>query len=157
MEPLEEVILQQPSMGSLLFRIVLSLIVVLLLVYGLLRLIRKQNQLRLNQKNWIRIHDYFSLGINRGVYLMEVMSRIYVVAMAEGHVRILREMDPDDPEWETLKDALAQDSGRIFPDFKEFFRRNRSGKSFQSELDRQMQRSRRLSQKIKGEQRNEDK
>jgi flagellar biogenesis protein FliO len=157
MESIGEIALQQPSMGSLLLRIVMSLILVLALLYGFLRVIRKQNQLRLNQKQWIKIHDYFSLGVNRGVYLMEVMNRIYVVTMAEGHVHILREMDPDDPEWETLKDALTQDNTRSFPAFKEFFSRNRLGRSFQSELDRQMQRSRRLSQKIKGEQRDEDK
>jgi flagellar biogenesis protein FliO len=157
MEPIEGIMLQQPSMGNMLLRIAISLIVVFLLLYVLLRVLRRQNQLRLDQKSWIKVHDYFSLGINRGVYLMEIMSRVYVVTMAEGHVHILREIDPDDPEWETLKDELAQRNTRILPDFKGFFGKNRSNGSFRSELDRQMQRSRRLSQKIKGEQSDEDK
>jgi flagellar protein FliO/FliZ len=156
---MNEIVVQQSSMGGILLRLLLSLALVVGLLYFLMKILRKQNELRLSQKSWIKIHDYFSLGMNRGVYLMEVMSKVYVAAMSEGSFQILYEMDSGGSEWETLRDELGQEKGNmdIFPAFKSFFKKNLSGSDFRSVLSRQMQRSRRLSQKLKGEQSDEDK
>jgi flagellar biogenesis protein FliO len=148
---------QQSSMGSVLLRVVLSLALVGVLLYFLLKILRRQNELRLDQKSWIKVHDYYSLGMNRGVYLMEVVSKIYVVAMSEGNFQILHEMDLDDPEWETLKDGLTQEKERILPALKGFFNKNPLNSDFRDLLSKQMQRSRRLSQKLKGEQSDDEK
>ncbi|MDR1204489.1 MAG: flagellar biosynthetic protein FliO [Peptococcaceae bacterium] len=154
---MEGLVTQQSSMGSVLLRVVLSLALVAVLLYFLLKILRRQNELRLDQKSWIKIHDYYSLGMNRGVYLMEVMSKIYVVAMSEGNFQILHEMDLDDPEWEALKDELTQEKDKILPAIKGFFNRNLPNTDFRDLLSKQMQRSRRLSQKIKGEQSDDEK
>jgi flagellar protein FliO/FliZ len=143
-------------MGSVLLRILLSLVLVAGLTYFLLKLLRRQNELRLERKNWIKVHDYYSLGMNRGVYLMEVMSNIYVAAMSEGNIHILHEIDSADPEWEMIKDGLTQEKDKMFSVITGLFNRNLSKNDFRSVLSRQMQRSRRLSQKLKGEQSGED-
>jgi flagellar biogenesis protein FliO len=154
---MEGIVVQQSSMGSVLLRVLFSLAVVGVLLYFLLKLLRRQNELRLEQKDWIKVHDYFSLGMNRGVYLMEVMSKLYVVAISEGNIRILHEMNVDSPEWEALKDGLTRKRDGSFSLLKGFFDRKLPDRDFRSVLSRQMQRSRRLFRKFKGEQSDEDK
>ena len=154
---MDTVLAQQSDMGSILFRIIISLILVVGLLYFFLKFMQKRNELQLEQKSWIRVYDYYSLGMNRGVYLMEIMSQVYVVAMTDGHVRILHEIDPSSAEWEALKDEIAVNRATIFPFLKGIVNTKQSNSDFQSQLNRQIQRSRRLSQKIKGEPGDENK
>ena len=154
---METVLAQQSDMGAILIRIIISLILVVGLLYFFLKAMQKRNELQLEQKSWIRVHDYYSLGMNRGIYLMEIMSQVYVVAMTEGHVRILHEIDPTSEEWEELKDEITVNRASVFPFLQGIINKKPSTSDFQSQLNRQIQRSRRLSQKIKGEPEDENK
>ena len=149
--------LQQLSMGSILFRIVISLFLVIGLLYLFLLFLQKRNEFRLEQKSWIKVHDSFSIGVNRVVYLMEIMSKVYVVAMSENSIRLLSEIDVNSEEWEALKDEMILNQATVFPMFKGIFGRKRLNNDFQSELSRQIQRGRRLSLRVKGDQSDEKK
>lgn len=105
-DPLVQNPLPYPGVGNLFFRIIISLVFILFLTYLVLKLLKRQNTLQLRQKSWIRIYDYQALGTNRGIYLMEMFSRIYLVAVTEGQVNILLEIDSDDEEWTDLRESL---------------------------------------------------
>lgn len=148
-----------PSMGNLFFRIIISLAFILFLTYLVLKLLKRQNALQLRQKSWIRIYDYQALGTNRGIYLMEMFSRIYLVAVAEGQVNILREIDDNDEEWIDLRESIqvGQDEdilpwglGRVL---KERWRMLRPGNPLDEErikgdFSQQLQRADRLFRQV---------
>lgn len=101
-----ETVMELPSVGGLFFRILSSLLVIILLTYFVLKLIKKQNNLRFKQKGWIRVFDYQALGSNRGIYLMELLGSVYIVGASEGHLGIIKEIDPTDEKWLEVKEQL---------------------------------------------------
>ncbi len=105
----EEVVteLKEPSMAGYFFRIVFSLAAVLILTYLVLKFLKKQNKLRQNQKSWIKVLDYHGLGLNKGIYLIELFSAIYVVGMSENGFNIIKEIERESEEWEQVQAELA--------------------------------------------------
>lgn len=138
--PMSDIQQLQPDMATLFMRALISMVVILLLTYFVLRLIKRQQDIQLKRQNdsklWIRIYDYQALGPNRGIYLIELFSRIYVVGATENGINILREVAPDDEEWLAVKDMLSVPGKIIPPGFHKFIGRWR--KDFKDEMSRQL-------------------
>ncbi|PKM89930.1 MAG: hypothetical protein CVU87_03860 [Firmicutes bacterium HGW-Firmicutes-12] len=101
----------QPSMAGLFLRVVVSVGVIILLTYLVLRVIKKQQDIQQRisneRKGWIRIYDYQALGPNnRGIYLIEMFSSIYVVGVSENSLSVLKEIPEDNEEWLALKENM---------------------------------------------------
>lgn len=107
----------QPSMASLFIRTVISLAIVLVLTYLVIKVIKKQQdvqqKLQNSQKGWIRIYDYQALAPNRGIYLIELFSKIYLVGSSESNINILKEVPADDEEWLAYREELEKTPGVI--------------------------------------------
>lgn len=130
----------QPDMATLFMRALISMAVILLLTYFVLRLIKRQQDLQQKRRNdsklWIKVYDYQALGPNRGIYLIELFSRVYVVGASENGMNILREVAPDDEEWLAVQDVLSDPGNIIPPGFDKFIGRWRN--SFKHEMSRQL-------------------
>jgi flagellar biogenesis protein FliO len=101
-------VVELPSAGALFFRILFSLLFIILVVYFILKIINKQQNLRDNQKKWLKILDYQALGPNRGLYLMELYDLTCIVAVSEGQIHILKEIATNTLKWKEIKDNLQQ-------------------------------------------------
>lgn len=101
-------VVSYPSVTSLFFRIIFTLVFVIVLTYIILRIIKRQQNLQQNQKKWINILDYQALGSNRGLYLMDLYGLICIVAVSDGQISILKEIDPDTEKWENVKNSLLE-------------------------------------------------
>lgn len=146
--------LELPSVAGLFFRIIISMFFILLITYAVMRLLKRQNDLQQRQKAWIRVLDYQGLGANRGIYLMEILNRDYLVGVSEGSINILLEIDQDDEYWRDIKDTLEEGQAEILPKSIEKLvtdglgrfkaREGLKGKSFENQLDKQLGRTNRL-------------
>lgn len=137
----------QPSMAGLFIRSLLSLAVIVLLTYLVLRFIKKQQsiqqKIRNERKGWIRIYDYQALGANKGLYLLELLSEICVVGVTENGINILKEIKEDSEEWLAIKEILNESEEIIPPGLTKFFKSNflslkkvnNSNKNFQEVLN----------------------
>jgi len=108
----------QPSMAGLFFRLVVSLLMILVLTLLVFRMIRKHQKLQMKlqreKSGWVRIYDFQALGPNKGLYLVEVFSRVYVLAAAENGLNVMAEIGRDDEEWLAVKAGL-EESEQIVP------------------------------------------
>lgn len=80
-----------PSMGSLLLRLVLSLIIVI----GLALLVIKFFQRQVSHSGtgrWIRILDQVVIGSNRALILVEIAGKIYVLGVTDHNITKLLEV-----------------------------------------------------------------
>jgi len=147
-----------PSVTALFFRIIITLIFVILVSYLILRLIKRQQNLQDNQKKWVNILDYQSLGTNRGLYLMELTGKHYIVAATEGEISILKEIDSDSEQWQEIQDSLQVSEDIITTGIARLFRRKNnpfgskdnynSQSEFQQQLAEQLKRNKNLSHSI---------
>ena len=83
-----------PSMAVLFFKIILCLGVIVILTYGLIRLLRKQ--FKTTGSTWINIVDQISLGPNRGLFLANIAGKIVALGITDH--QIVKIMEIDDPE-----------------------------------------------------------
>ncbi|HHZ17185.1 MAG TPA: flagellar biosynthetic protein FliO [Peptococcaceae bacterium] len=148
-------VMELPSTGALLFRIVLSLLIIVFVVYFVLRIINQQQKLRDNQRKWVKILDYQPLGTNRGLYLMELYDITCIVAVSDGEIKILKELDTTSNKWREIQEQL-QELDTIVPSGVIKFLQSKlphknkidSQKYFQQQLAEQLRKSEHLSQEI---------
>lgn len=150
-------VVELPSAGALFFRILLSLLFIILVVYFILKIINKQQNLLDNQKKWLKVLDYQALGPNRGLYLMELYDVTCIVAVSEGQIRILKEIETNTVKWKEIKDNLQQAEVFIPAELSKMIKnrfplRKRtsslSRENFQQQMAEQFRRSQHLSQDL---------
>ncbi len=140
------------SVAGYVFRIIISLAFILAITYFVMRILKKQCSIQQRQKNWIRIFDYQGLAANRGIYLVEILGKVYVLGASEGQISILAEIDQDDEYWNDIKEDVINAQEELLPptmkkwvaDNLGLFRKYQKGNCFSSELDKQLDRSQRL-------------
>ncbi|MDH7576750.1 MAG: flagellar biosynthetic protein FliO [Bacillota bacterium] len=100
--------LAPPQMGTLLLRLIISLLVVIGLALIVIKFIQRRPFIP-RPSHWIRILDQVAIGPNRGLLLAEIAGRIYVLALTEHSITKLLEIE--DPSYITSlleeEDALA--------------------------------------------------
>ncbi|MGI6587750.1 MAG: FliO/MopB family protein [Peptococcia bacterium] len=149
-------VMDYPSVTALFFRVIFTLIFIIFVAYLILRIIKRQQNLQQNQKEWVKILDYQALGVNQGLYLMEIYGLTCIVAVSEGQINILKEIDTDTERWEQVKSSLldAEDlftkgMGRLFTRKKTSQGKKSFTKSdFQQQLAEQFRRHQHLSRGI---------
>lgn len=158
-------VMELPSAGALFFRILLSLLLIVGVIYIILKIINQQQKLRDNQRRWVKLLDYQPLGANRGLYLIEIYDLTCIVAVSDGQISVLKEIDTNTKKWEEIKDNLQQIDdilpsgiGKILRSKLPFRKSSEKAKesSFQQQLAEQFRKSQHLSQEIsKGRDRDE--
>ncbi|MDD2401312.1 MAG: flagellar biosynthetic protein FliO [Clostridia bacterium] len=103
-----------PSVAGLFFRVILTLLFILFVIYMIIRLINMKQNLKQNQKKWVKIIDYQGLGTNRGLYLMELYDVTCIVSVCEGQISILKEIDKNDDRWQEIEEGINK-SDDVFP------------------------------------------
>ena len=151
---------EYPSVAGLFFRIVLSLIFILLIVSLVLKLLNKQQILRQNQKRWIKILDYQTLGANRGLYLLELYDLTCIVSVSDGQINILKEIDTQTEKLEEIQaelrqpeDLMTKGLGKLFNGrfpFKSHRPEKKPENEFHLQLVEQLRRTQHLSHDFKG-------
>ncbi len=81
-----------PHIGSLLFRLVISLVVVIGLALVVIKFIQRRPFIP-RSGHWIRILDQVAIGPNRGLLLAEIAGKIYVLALTEHTITKLLEIE----------------------------------------------------------------
>lgn len=158
-DPALEQVQQLPSMAGYFFRAAVSLAIILVLTYLVIKVIKKQQVIQQRSeragREWIRVFDYYSLGVNRGIYLAQIFSGIYVIAVSDSHVSILKEIDPAGEDWQSIRENLEKSgeptysglSQRIKDYLKRFSRKNFKTEledSLNREITDQLERTQRL-------------
>ncbi len=146
-----------PSMSGLFFRVLISFILIILLLYGVLKLLKKQQEIRLqiqqDRKNWIKVYDYQELGTGKGVYLTEIMSKVCILGVTDNNVSLLKEIESEDETWQDIKDGLIdkrkENPKGIGGFFSTSLKEELEGQK-NNVIDEQLQRTRRLFNRVKG-------
>jgi len=85
----ETEISQSIKIGSLLFRYILSVLGVLILTYFGVKFFVRGTNPQTEYGDWIQILDHMPLGTNRGIYLVEIENKGYVLGITEQQINIL--------------------------------------------------------------------
>lgn len=80
-----------PSMGILLLKTFLSLVIIIILSYFIVRFLRSKYLRWESEKEWIQLLDYQPLGQNRGVYLAKLVGKYCLLSVTDGQIQILKE------------------------------------------------------------------
>lgn len=99
----------QFSVGALLFRLVISLVVVIGLAVVLIKLLQRRN-LTTSTGHWMRIIDQVGIGPNRALLLTEIAGRIYILAVTDHNISLLLEINDTSQVAAILDESLE---GRI--------------------------------------------
>ena len=116
-----------PASAFSIIRVILTLAVVAAAIYGLVFFIKRGSRGGAGQDPFLKILASVSLGANRGVHIISVGSKAWLVGAAEGGVNLIAEIE----EKETL-DAMVLENSRKsaapgigrFGDFKALLRRH---------------------------------
>jgi flagellar biogenesis protein FliO len=79
-----------PSMGSMLFRMLISLGIVVILAVILIRFLQKSTQLT-KQSSWARVLDQMIIHPQKRLVLVEMFGKVYVLGVAENNITIILE------------------------------------------------------------------
>jgi len=88
----------RPSFGSLMLRLVLSMIIILALIYGgvmLVRLLARKAKVAPKSEKLIRIVDRAALDQKRAIYLVKVIDRLLVVGVGTNDIRTLAQIEDE--------------------------------------------------------------
>ncbi len=139
-----------PGMAALFFRLLISLAFIVLLIYLVLKFIKNQQSLqqkmREQPKEWIRILDYQGLGTNKGMYLIEIINKTYVLAVSEHSISTICELDnPEEgqPGFIQSNSSSSKTTGINLSDIVKGILKKcplqKNTGSFQKELNKQLQ------------------
>ncbi len=79
-----------PSMGSMLFRMLISLGIVVILAVILVRFLQKNTQLT-KQTSWARVLDQMILDPQKRLVLVEMFGKVYMLGVTENNITIILE------------------------------------------------------------------
>lgn len=88
----EPVLVTPPSMGSTLLRLVLSLLIIIVLIFLLVKFFQRQMPFTRSGR-WMRILDQVVIGQNRALILAEIAGKIYVLGITDHNITKLLEID----------------------------------------------------------------
>ncbi len=101
-----------PGIGALLLRFVISLAAVLVLAFLMIRFFQRKLFV-LGSGSWIRVLDQVTVGPNRGLLLVEIAGKVYVLGVTEHNItRLLEITDPED-----VAALLAESSSSVTASF----------------------------------------
>ncbi|NLK51768.1 MAG: FliO/MopB family protein [Syntrophomonadaceae bacterium] len=89
----EPAVQEAPGLGGLFFRIVLSLAVIVLLSYFLIRLI--SNRFKISTSEWVNVLDHLSLGPNRSIFLIDVAGKVLVLGITDHSMVKIMEIEDE--------------------------------------------------------------
>ena len=109
------------------FRILLTLALVAMAIYGLVFILKRLSRGSIVRDPFLKVLASAPLGANRGMYVISVGSRAWLVGMAENAVNLISEIDDKD----ILNAMLLEDSRKIaktpivgrIPDFRSLLRK----------------------------------
>ncbi|KJS87507.1 MAG: hypothetical protein JM58_03985 [Peptococcaceae bacterium BICA1-8] len=84
---------QSIKIGSLLFRYIFSVLGVLILTYFGVKLFARGTSPQTEFGGWVQILDHMPLGTNRGIYLVEIENKGYVLGITEQQINVLTTID----------------------------------------------------------------
>jgi len=84
---------QSIKIGSLLFRYIFSVLGVLILTYFGVKLFARGTSPQTEYGDWVQILDHMPLGTNRGIYLVEIENKGYVLGITEQQINVLTTID----------------------------------------------------------------
>ena len=91
----QEPVAAPPSMGGMLFRMVISLLIVIALALVLVKFLQKNTQLT-RKSSWAKVVDQCIIGQNQRLVLVEIFGKVYVLGVTEHNIAtILEEKDID--------------------------------------------------------------
>lgn len=97
-----------PSMGSLLLRLFISLIVVLGLAFFVLKYLQKRTAISQTGR-WIRVIDQVGIGPNKALLLAEIAGRLYVLGVTDHNISKILEIKEASQVEAILEESLEPD------------------------------------------------
>jgi len=101
-----------PGIGSLLLRFVISLAAVIVLAFLVIKFFQRKLFV-FRSGSWIRVLDQVAVGPNKGLLLVEIAGKVYVLGVTEHNITRLLEIN--DPE--EVAALLAEESSSVMGSF----------------------------------------
>ncbi len=103
-----------PTMFSLLVKLVVSLIIVGGLAYLTIRFLKRNTQINSGSENMVLL-DQLALGMNRGVFVVDVASKVLVLGVTDHNVNLLYEVTDSEAIKEMREKAAELEAESIIP------------------------------------------
>ncbi|MFZ7104607.1 MAG: FliO/MopB family protein [Peptococcaceae bacterium] len=130
------------NIGMLLLRYLLSVIGILILTYlGVKFFARSQAYPRPMYGDWIQVIDQMPLGTNKGIYLLEIEGKGYVMGITDQQINVITTIEEEKRLDELRELSVPQGTGKM-PGFS--FLKFRKKKNFQSTLQQYLRQTQEL-------------
>lgn len=154
-----------PSMFLLLLKLIISLVIIVGLTILVMKLLRKNMKVLSRGVN-ISVLDQYAFSLNKGVYITQVVDRVYVLGVTDHNISLITEITDREQINELVTRAREKELEPIIPPsileriLPGMLRRSNSGgKSFNSHIQHQIRKLQsmmdNLGQNSRGDDRNE--
>ena len=135
-----------PNMGWLLFRYILAVMAVLgLTVYGAKFVANKFNPSTATSGNWVQVLDQIALGTNKGLMLVEIEGKGYVLGVSDHSINVISTIE----DQERLDELRSLTVKPIKKDLFSIMKTSSKKRDFNQSLDKYIERSRTLGERGK--------
>lgn len=152
-----------PSIFSLFFRLLVSLLIIGGLAYLMMKLLRK-NMRVLSRGVSINVLDQFAFSINKGIYITQIAGKVYVLGVTDHNVNLITEITDENVIEEIVAKAKEREMEPIIPPsimeriLPGFLSQNVSeSHSFQSHIQKQIKKLQKMVDYRGGSSREDDK
>ncbi len=151
-----------PSMTSLFFRLLVSLIIIVGLTYLTMKLLRK-NMKVLTKAASINVLDQYAFSINKGIYITQIAGKVYVLGVTDHNISLITEITDEAEIEEISARARERDAEPIIPSsilkriIPGFSSPNVSHGSFNSHIQKQIEKLQKIVDNRGGYSREDDK
>lgn len=114
---------QLPSVFTLFVKLVISLVVIVLLAYFSLKFLRKNMQTK-NIGASIHILDQHAFGLNKGIYVTEIGSKVYVLGVTESNISLVTEINEENVIAQMRQNAAERQFEPVVPTSVTLFIKN---------------------------------
>lgn len=113
-EAVDPVATPPPSMFSLLAKLLISLIIVGGLAYLTIKFLKKNAQITSASEN-ISILDQYSMGMNKGLFIVEIAEKVLVLGVTDHNINVLYEISDRDQIERLQEKAAERETQPIIP------------------------------------------
>lgn len=103
-----------PSMFSLFFKMIISLIIITGLAYLMMKLLRK-NMKVMSRGVSISVLDQYAFSLNKGIYVTQITGKVYVLGVTDHSINLITEITDETKIDELLTRAREREMEPIIP------------------------------------------
>lgn len=136
-------VFEMPSMFSLFFRLIFSLVFIVGIALVTLKILKKNMQVLSTGAN-IKVLDQYSFSMNKGVYITQIAGKTYVLGVTDNNINLITEITDRDIIDDLVAKAREKEMEPVIPSgilqriLPGMFKESSQGGNFNKHIQRQI-------------------